>query len=382
MTASDFDAISSYLITKPGLCESVMSIKRKEFKVLGYPVRIDSSQYSRNVFLFSVGFYIGNETDQEPYAQVLRKLGRFLDDAERTMHFISHSGESQPRENVHVLLRRIYVGLTQSGECVVPAIPGRFLSLKLLPTLPKPPPIDAEDVPIPIRDLEAIVGPDWDLCLRRITPFLDGSKYVRAIAELTDIPMEMVKCAIQQLLVYGMVKLIDTFQFSNVYAITGNLKQLLTDEDLQHACLDYVDPPKSSSQHQEGRSNQSRYLTLNINILFRLYASFGAGSRASDVFVNGKTAQYGLNEKRFITFGVVHELIRRLHHFPIKVNSRSGSDVEEDTDDPLVQALEEKDLLNGQWCVDHLCCISREPSRKLMSVLSSSKKYELILKPK
>eukprot|EP01138_Halocafeteria_seosinensis_P015012 gb/GECG01015324.1/.p1 GENE.gb/GECG01015324.1/~~gb/GECG01015324.1/.p1 ORF type:complete len:160 (+),score=7.98 gb/GECG01015324.1/:1-480(+) len=124
VSSSDFDAISPYLITKPGLCGSVMSIKRRDFTVLGYPVRIDSSHYDRNVFLFSVGFYIDSVSDQEPYAQVLRKLGQFLDDAERKLHFISSLGESHYRHNVHALLRRVHVGLVQSGECVVPAIAG------------------------------------------------------------------------------------------------------------------------------------------------------------------------------------------------------------------------------------------------------------------
>lgn len=104
-----------------------MSIKRKHFTVIGYPVRIDSSHYDRNVFLFSVGFYIDNEADQEPYAQVLRKLGRYLDDAERKLHFISTLGESPTRHNVHELLRRVHVGLVQSGECVVPAIAGKSI---------------------------------------------------------------------------------------------------------------------------------------------------------------------------------------------------------------------------------------------------------------
>eukprot|EP01138_Halocafeteria_seosinensis_P015009 gb/GECG01015321.1/.p1 GENE.gb/GECG01015321.1/~~gb/GECG01015321.1/.p1 ORF type:complete len:151 (+),score=14.35 gb/GECG01015321.1/:1-453(+) len=150
---------------------------------------------------------------------------------------------------------------------------------------------------------------------------------------------------------------------------------------MQNACLDYVDPTKTKSE--SGDDNQSPSFSLNINILFRLYASFGAGSRASDVFVDRKVGQYGLNEKRFITFGVAHGLIRRLHHFPVRVRRvEEVPDGEVLNNKTLLDQLEEHDLLNGKWCVDHLCCVSHQPSRKIMEALIESSKYETILRAK
>jgi len=67
-------------------------------------------------------------------------------------------------------------------------------------------------VPVPIRDLEGLLGSDWDLCLHQVVPFIDGVSYVKKIAREAGIHIEIVKRALSHLLYYGCIAMIDIFQ--------------------------------------------------------------------------------------------------------------------------------------------------------------------------
>lgn len=51
-----------------------------------------------------------------------------------------------------------------------------------------------------------------DLTLQLVMPHVDGVNYVRRIADITSVAVDLVQLAIRQLLYFGYVAIIDIFQ--------------------------------------------------------------------------------------------------------------------------------------------------------------------------
>ena len=131
----------------------------------------------------------------------------------------------------------------------------------------------------------------------------------------------------------GAVKLIDIFQYSNMYAATPRISELAENEDLRRRCLQYVtkqgfvpgldQPPQPPPFRQ----------------VFWLYSLFRSGTPIRKVLemfesesqlqstasLGGGCDQSNVDFRRLVTFGVVHGLIRRVHQYPISLAPRSVS---------------------------------------------------------
>jgi hypothetical protein len=418
LTPEDFESIADYMITEPDLCGRVIGVEEAGVSrcprgtVLGYPVTLRGDRYARNALLFSVGFVLdatttarsiqlgrnpagaaegggganggassaaaadtfaaghsgahtapphsagdgGDETlVLSPYHAVLEKFGQALTALEVESAFLSRPDRKARLASV---LPAVLRGLSTRGECLVPLDACDTLALKLFPALPAPAPVRDHDVPVPLRDLDALVGPDdsesgWDLALRALVPLMDGVATVAAIAAAADVDPSIARRAVQHLVFYGLVSVADVFQFSNIYATTQGLQGLLHRRELRAACVRYVSredgvlgeeedgevsgggdddnedgggdrgeeeeaEAEDGAGRLQGRRRRRRPSGPSFEFVFRLFTAFGAGARVCDVCAQNDAARKGVDERRLVVFGVVHGLLRRVHKYPVR----------------------------------------------------------------
>lgn len=75
-----------------------------------------------------------------------------------------------------------------------------MINLKLFPKYPDPPPVYDYQVPVLIVNLDKVMDKYWDMTMRRVIPHIDGVQYIRKIAEVADVDVNLVRMAIQHLL--------------------------------------------------------------------------------------------------------------------------------------------------------------------------------------
>lgn len=276
------------------------------------------------------------------------------------------------------LLDAVCSGLNARGECFVhlqpPHAGDTTVALKLFPRLPPPPAVHPHDVPVRVRDADKLAGPGhagwaggaapglddsgWDLALRMLLPFIDGVSYVRAIAEAADVELPLALRAVQQLAYYGVLALTDVFAYTNVYqAQPGGLQRLLMRHEdaagLGRACGRYIaaaaapaaaaadeyggvyddgddsdDDGGGGDSDDEGAGDAAAddYPCVPLEVAVRLYASFGARARVCDVCAQADTAGLGVDDRRLVTWGVMHGVLRRVHKYPVPVGGGGSSD--------------------------------------------------------
>ena len=87
------------------------------------------------------------------------------------------------------------------------------LFLKLQSKPDPPPRVALHAVPVPVVPLDAAL-PGWDLALRRILPCIDGMSPVSSIVARSGVQTDLVKAALQHLVYWGYVRLVDRFHVS------------------------------------------------------------------------------------------------------------------------------------------------------------------------
>lgn len=117
------------------------------------------------------------------------------------------------------------------------------------------------------KSVEGVSG--WDLALQTIVPYIDGVNYVKKIATDADMDMDIVTKALQHLLYFQCISLIDIFQFGNMYATLPGIRRLHSSMALQRACAMAVadDPMRPLPQ---------------AHVLFQLYCQLQPGVEIRD----------------------------------------------------------------------------------------------------
>jgi len=196
--------------------------------------------------------------------------------------------------------------INKFGESHVYANPANKICLKLFPKLPSVSDVKAYEVPVRLRDLDALISNEWDLTIRQVVPHIDNVAYVKRIAARSGVDISLVKNCLRQLLYYQCIAMIDIFQYSNVYTPMESIGELYRDKTLQEACVQYVSNVKSSAN------------TLpSWKTLFRLYSSFQRGLRLSEFCKKHSLSTLNIDVRKLITFGVLNKLIRRVHKYPV-----------------------------------------------------------------
>ncbi|TMW65334.1 hypothetical protein Poli38472_007976 [Pythium oligandrum] len=304
LSSDVFDSVSSYIIIDKALCGKIITVCAQNIKIVGYPVCIEDDKYHRNALLFNIAFVFDQGVDTASYRPILRKLGALVESMERESGFLSR-GESKAL--LEHILPQILRDLSFSGECTIPVDAANIINLKLFPTLQDPSTVFDYQVPVAIRDLRQLLdNSEWDLALQQIVPFIDGVKYVKRISVEADVEIAIVKKCLRQLLYYGCITMIDIFLHSNIYAITPKISVLANDLKLQAECALYVT--------KSGKAPPS------FAKIFALYCSMQPSLRMSDFCVVYAESLANIDVRRFITFGLIHSFLRRVHRYPIMID--------------------------------------------------------------
>lgn len=348
-----FDEVHDLIITKPQLYDRLISVDVAGYRVVGCPKCIDDKKYKRNAFIFNFVFVFDSSTDPTPYEPVIQKIGEAFKTYELESSFLS---EDTPERETKLtdILSKIRDSLNSCGFCTTKIDGANNLHLKIVPLLEEPPKVLGYQVPIFTCTREDVQGVSWDLTIEQILPFLNGFNHVQKVALESDVNLDIVKLCVQHLVVYGFVKLISIFQYSNMYVCLPKVQSLLSESGLQRECLDYVAvegsaPPKVSD-------------------VFRLYCSLEAGLTVRDLCDRNDLSSMGIDERMLVQFGLMRGLIRRLQKYPVL----GPSVEEEDEDSPSTDLEPYLQYLDGSHCFDEICCNIGISSQELENTLDTA----------
>ena len=290
----NFDSFKNYIIPKPQLCHRLLTFKYGDYRIVSYPVTVNSPIYARNFFSFNFVFVFPYECATCPYEPSIKRLGKMFMLLEEQIQILSRaaedpiyfktqgtSGNSDGKEgkaaglvavageswasgvtsigagvapaynnfSIEDLLRRIFQDLNNYSECLIPITKGNTVDIKIFPLLRPPTSIQLsiEDVPVSLVDLNKIVDLNWDPTMISILPFIDGLNCISNISKLSDSDPNLVIECIKHLIYYNCVIITDIFKFTNIYTPTSLIHNFLTDPKLSYDCQNYVTAPSDSS---------------------------------------------------------------------------------------------------------------------------------------
>lgn len=338
-----FDSISVYIITKAELQRSTITVTLQDYKVLGFPVRIDNKKYARNAFHFNLCFVCDSDARTVQYEHVVTKFSEYLMAMEMESCFLSKGNSC---ETLAPILKTVMEDLNTKGECALTQGPVAT-HLKVCRIRSDPTPVLDHQVPVFIKELPKN---QWDLTTQQVTPYIDGFNHVARIALLSDVDNNLVKACVQNLVYYGVVALVPLFQYGNVYCTTPKLRTLAHDSDVQKRCLSYV----ARSQRQ----------IPNLRDVFRIYAAMTRGTTIKDLCTRFNLANLKINERKLVQFGVMEGLIRRILKYPVA----------------LGESLELQKTFTGCHSVDEICCATGVTSQQLEDRLERDHNIVLLWK--
>ncbi|KAJ4366169.1 Nitrogen permease regulator 2 [Neocucurbitaria cava] len=387
-----FASVTQYLIPTQQFCDRLLTFCVNHHRVIGYPVCIREGKYSRNEFIFNFAVVIGeNELDWACYGEVVRKLGGLLRGLEEQGGFLSREEEGvweeddngAPRKDneglgtfgvgagskVYALCEMVLEDLNNYAECMIPIDDSNTINLKLFPTRPPPPPILAHHVPLLTISLASLQSPiSSDLTLNRILPYIDGVNSISHIAQLADTDLSLTRRAIQHLVYYGCLVLLDIFSFGAIYAPTAEIGGFVVDADVKEECTRYVRVPRlrlgsnaktirvgseseksrderasvssTTSQHSDTAGSAMKASEFDSHIasqkndnedenewhidhetLITLYTSLRQGLTLKNWVLENLDLLSGIDVRRFITFGIIKGFLYRLHKYSIATST-------------------------------------------------------------
>ena len=206
---------------------------------MSYPLFVEGQKlYKRNVFFFTFGFVIPEESQTGPFRPALRKLGEVMKTLEIESQYLSNPATK--RHFGQEILPRIAHDLNRNTECIIPINNANMLALQIIPKLREPPYVRDYQVPISIVNFESLVSKDWGLTFQQVIPFIDGIRHVKRIAADSGVDTALVRRCLRQLLYYRCIIMIDIFQYSNMYMCTPRIRTILEDVDMQRQCVRYI----------------------------------------------------------------------------------------------------------------------------------------------
>lgn len=357
-----FDRISVYIITKAELQRSTITVTLSEYKILGYPVRIDDKKYQRNAFHFNLCIVCDSEARTVHYESVVTKFAEYLTAMEMESSFLSSGSTTR----LTPILQQVLENLNKYGECALTEGP-TATHLKVVRIRRDPAPVLDYQVPVFVRPLP--LQQPWDLTTHQVAPHIDGFNHVARIASLADVENNLVKACVQNLLYYGIVQLVPLFQYGNVYYTTPKLGLLIHDDELQKRCIEFV--------ARQGTRPHHRTTLPHLRDIFRMYAAMTRGTTVRDLCQRFNPTTLSINERKLVQFGVLEGLIRRVHKYPVLLQppSSSGSTGQSSTD-----SLELQRSLNGSASIDEICCATGVSAQQLEDQLERDHNVVLLWK--
>ncbi|XP_060691752.1 GATOR complex protein NPRL2 isoform X3 [Hemiscyllium ocellatum] len=320
-----FDTVQVYIITKPELQNKLITVTSMDKKLIGCPVCIEHKKYVRNALLFNLGFVCDAKAKTCSLEPIVKKLAGYLTTLELESGFISNEDSKQ---KLVPLMTIILEELNARGECSLPIDESNTIHLKVITQRRDQPVVQEYDVPVFTECKEDFIKIHWDLTTQQILPYIDGFRHIQKISAEADVELNLVRIAVQNLLYYGVVTLVPIFQYSNVYCPTPRVQDLVDDKSLQEECLVYVTKP--------GHKRAS------LRDVFQLYCGLSPGTTARDLCSRYAQQLQRVDERKLIQFGLMKNLIRRLHKYPVKINRDERS--------------RPPRLYTGSHSYDEICC--------------------------
>ncbi|KAH3995785.1 hypothetical protein HBI56_104750 [Parastagonospora nodorum] len=408
-TLFPFSSVTSYLIPSQHFCDRLLTFVVNHHRIIGYPVCIQGAKYSRNEFIFNFALVIGeSEVDWACYGEVVRKLGRLLRGLEEQGGFLSKEeegvwdmdevaqGDIGGGSKVYALCEMVLEDLNNYAECMIPIDDSNTINLKLFPTRPPPPPISAHQVPLLTISLSSLQSPiSSDLTLNRILPYINGVHSIARIAALADTDLSLTRRAIQHLVYYGCLVLLDIFSFSAIYAPTAEIGGFVLDPDVKDECARYIRVPRlrlgsaapasttilehpSPSSPTAASTDDDKEEEWHIphTTLIHLYTSLRQGLTLKNWVLANLSHLPGIDVRRLITFGVIKGFVYRVHKYAIASTSAGSTapptslatSTREETGAEGMgmgteNALPMLRFLDGLCCFDQICVELGVPER-------------------
>ncbi|KIW08688.1 uncharacterized protein PV09_00637 [Verruconis gallopava] len=383
----DFSAVDKFLIPRQEFCDRLVTICTNHYRIIGHPVCIQSPKYYRNEFIFNLAIVLDEDAEFSAYTSIVRKLARILRQLEEQSQFLSkeeedaivdmggsigslgkasaigtmeESGEleklplldelsageqemtgsglseayeKEQEKKVYALCEMIMEDLNNYCECMIPIDSSNTINLKLFPTRPTPAPVYAWHVPLSTVELSTIAQSS-DLTLTRIIPYIDGVASVSQISQLADTDLGLTRKAIQHLLYYGCVLLLDIFQFGAVYAPTPEMSAFIEDDEAQEEAVRYVcmgtyrklkENEMTGSGGKEEWGWRSQEIGVDKAKLVHLYTTLKQGQTLKHWCLENAVLISGIDVRRFITFGIIKGFLYRVHKYVIAPSVVGGS---------------------------------------------------------
>ncbi|KAE8443267.1 hypothetical protein EG329_002055 [Mollisiaceae sp. DMI_Dod_QoI] len=314
----EFDLLSEYIIPRQAFCNRYVTIcdPDSKYRILGHPVCIRDGKYDRNEFMFNFCIVINADDDKIPYEAVVRRLASTFTEMEIQNQFLSMEdfSNSQDRRSIAALLEIIKEDLNNYNECMIPVDDANTINMKLFPIHSYPPPVKSWHVPISKIKFSEIVDDTWDLTMKKVIAQIDGIKDVRRIAHDADVALDLTKIALQHLLYYDSIIMLDLFLFGNIYAPTPDVNDFIENrEGMQEECANYV--------YINGPRLPNFYLC-------RLFTSLCTSRTVKEWLKlhidQGFPVLNYVDVRRFIQFGVIKGLIYRVHKYAVSAQYLAG----------------------------------------------------------
>ncbi|XP_063545935.1 GATOR complex protein NPRL2-like [Cydia strobilella] len=373
-----FDSISAFIIPKPQIQRCTMTINALGHKIVGYPIRIDSSRYERNAYLFNLCFVCDSWSKTVQYEPVVKKLGEHLTIMEEETRFVSSGATRLPTLLAHLLhdLNTHRKSTLVEGDTV--------MHLKVVEVRADPAPVHDHDVPVLVASVgtprpgapgrrpgagravparasparraqeqhldsdvpvDVDINDDWDLTTRQILPHITGYNHVSKIAADTNVEKTLVKSCIQNLVYYGVVTLIPVIKFTNMYRATPNLSRLFSDKELQKSCLAFITKGSESKEKPTISDVLEMLCALQQGTTLRAVCErHAAGARAA------------FDVRRLVLYAQLHGLIKCLKRFPVYIRTPCRS-AGFGRGEALGMGI--RRLFTGRHCADEICCLAR-----------------------
>lgn len=231
---------------------------------------------------------------------------------EEQSRFLSKDTSPPNSGTIYALCEVLMEDLNNYCETQIPIDEFNTLNIKLFPTYPPPPPLFPHHVPLSTVRLAELVDDNWDLTMLRILPYIDGVNSVKQIALKADADYKLTRKAIQHLLYYGCLLLLDIFQFGAIYAPTAEIASFIDDRGLQVECARYVVPP---IEHGTGDDVMAK--VISGTKLAELYLALRQGLTVKAWYLERESDVADIDVRRFITFGVIKGFLYRVHKYAI-----------------------------------------------------------------
>ncbi|CAE6437572.1 unnamed protein product [Rhizoctonia solani] len=323
----DFDSISEYVIPKDALCGRLLQCNTPRHRILGFPVALRSEVYRRLWFRYNLCFVFDREADLSCYEPIVRKCGRVLMACEKETNFLSNSGTSH---RMHSIIEQLYGDLNSYSETSIQVDEYNFFELRVFPFYPNPAQVHDWDVPVALIKIEKRMDENWDLTIARVVKYVDGVSHVKRICDLADVDLELGRLAIQHLLFYQCIIMIDIFQYSNIYALTSSIEWLANDPGVQEECPGYVTlpgyTPPSWPELLRLYSRLSPSQTVHT-WLESASSTSSSSSRSNPTTPKSPTGLstdviFSIDPRRMISFGVIKGFVRRIRRWPVLLSRR------------------------------------------------------------